>query len=183
MPLNNAQYDAIMRLYQKKQGHNRMLLEERRKEVYQTIAGYRELEDQISGISVSMGLRLLEEEVSLEELRRQIQKIKQQKQLLLQTHGFPADYLLPVFDCPSCKDTGYVDGQKCRCFRQEEVRLLYEQSNLSHQLGEEDFSSLSYEYYTSMTTEAKSPTRVTDMGVPVQQLYICLPDSPEILIL
>ena len=155
MSLTNIQYDAIMRLYQKKQGKNRQLLEERRNEVYQKIPDYQEMEEQISSLSVSMGLRLLEEEeVSLEELRSQISEIRQQKQQLLQKHGFPADYLSPVYDCPSCQDTGYVDGQKCHCFRQEEVRLLYEQSNLSHQLGEEDFRNLSYEYYTGPELEA-----------------------------
>ena len=61
--------------------------------------------------------------------------------------GFPADYLEPIYDCKDCKDTGYVDGHKCHCFRQAEISLLYEQSNISRMLEKENFSTLSYEYY------------------------------------
>ena len=53
----------------------------------------------------------------------------------------------PVYDCPDCKDTGYIDGRKCHCFRQAEISLLYEQSNISRILEKENFSTLSDEYY------------------------------------
>ena len=66
---------------------------------------------------------------------------------LLLSSGLPVDYLNPVYDCPECKDTGYVGGKKCHCFRQAEISLLYEQSNLSDILEKENFSTLSYSYY------------------------------------
>lgn len=62
--------------------------------------------------------------------------------------GFPADYLEPVYDCPDCKDTGYKNGEKCRCFKQQMISLLYEQSNIHKLLETENFSRLSYEYYS-----------------------------------
>ena len=40
-----------------------------------------------------------------------------------------------------------MDGRKCHCFRQAEISLLYEQSNISQLLEKENFSTLSYDYY------------------------------------
>ena len=52
MPLNNSQYDAIIRTYEEKQTRNRHILEERRAYVYAHIDGYREMDDSIASISV-----------------------------------------------------------------------------------------------------------------------------------
>ena len=88
----------------------------------------------------------------MDVLHRQLTEIaSRQKQLLIQ-NGFPADYLDPDYDCPDCRDTGYIlteDGmrRKCHCFRQQEISILYAQSNIQEQIARENFSSLSYDYY------------------------------------
>ena len=66
---------------------------------------------------------------------------------LLNAAGLPADFLEPVFDCPDCRDTGYVDGKKCHCFRQAEIELLYQQSKLKDVLEKENFDTLSYDFF------------------------------------
>ena len=148
MSLSNSQYDSIIRTYEEKQNRNRYLLEERRTYVYQHIDGYRELEESISSISVAQGKKLLDgDESALVELRQLLRNLSDARKNLLLSSGLPADYLEPVYDCPDCHDTGYMDGQKCHCFKQAEISLLYEQSNISQLLEKENFSTLSYEYY------------------------------------
>lgn len=148
MPLNNNQYDSIIRTYEEKQNKNRYLLEERRRYVYQKIDGYKELADSIASISVQQGRKLLSgDETALTELRRLLRELSEAKNRLLLSAGLPADYLEPVYDCPDCRDTGYINGKKCHCFRQAEISLLYEQSNISQLLEKENFSTLSYDYY------------------------------------
>lgn len=71
-----------------------------------------------------------------------------QKQQLLKEHGYPADYLDPVYDCPDCQDTGYLpDHSKCHCMKQKIAHYLYEQSGLENLLETENFSHLSTDYY------------------------------------
>lgn len=148
MPLNNNQYDSIIRTYEEKQNKNRYLLEERRRYVYQKIDGYKELADSIASISVQQGRKLLSgDETALTELRRLLRELSEAKNGLLLSAGLPAGYLEPVYDCPDCRDTGYINGKKCHCFRQAEISLLYEQSNISQLLEKENFSTLSYDYY------------------------------------
>lgn len=148
MPLSNSQYDSIIRTYEEKQNKNRYLQEERRNYVYQHVDGYKELAESISSVSVTQGKKLLEgDESALTDLRHLLKNLTEAKKGLLHSAGLPADYLEPVYDCPDCQDTGYIDGKKCHCFRQAEISLLYEQSNISQLLEKENFSALSYEYY------------------------------------
>ncbi len=148
MPLSNSQYDSIIRTYEEKQNRNRYLLEERRNYVYQHIDGYRELEESTASLSVEQGKKLLDgDDSAFTELRLLLKNLTEAKRGLLLSAGLPADYLEPVYDCPDCQDSGYMDGRKCHCFKQAEISLLYEQSNISRQLEKENFSTLSYEYY------------------------------------
>ena len=52
-----------------------------------------------------------------------------------------------TYRCPDCQDTGYIGRQKCHCFRQAEIDLLYHQSNLRQVLERENFSHFLEDYY------------------------------------
>lgn len=153
MALNNAQYESIIKGYERTRDLNRYLLEDRRKEIHQIIPEYLELEDSVSTLSVAATRRMLEgDEDALAQVRKEIAEISRAKRYLLTKHGYAADYLDPIYKCDCCKDTGYTtskDGlkQKCHCFRQQELTILYEQSNIQDMISKENFSTLSYEYY------------------------------------
>lgn len=148
MSLTNAQYDQILHQYEMKQLHNRREAEHKLAYVYDHIPGYRDLDDSVAALSVAQGKKLLSgDEDAMEDLRDILAELSGRKAQLLEDAGLPADYLEPVYECPDCKDTGYIDGQKCHCFKQAMITLLYEQSNIQEMLRTENFHSLSYEYY------------------------------------
>lgn len=148
MALSNSQYDSIIRTYEEHQLHNRHLLQQHKTEVYNTIPEFRLVEDSISTISVQQGKKLLDGDTNaLAELKIQLKKLSLQKDSLLQEHGFPVNYLDPVYTCPDCKDTGYINNEKCHCFKQSIITMLYAQSNIQETLLEENFESLTSEYY------------------------------------
>jgi DNA replication protein DnaC len=95
------------------------------------------------------GRRLLNGDThALEEMRQQLAERAEQKRTLLIRHGYPEDYLDPIYTCRTCKDTGYLeDHSRCDCLKRKIVRLLYEQSGLESQLSTENFDRLSTEYY------------------------------------
>lgn len=149
MPLTNAQYDRIFRQYEEKQRQSRLETERRRDYVYEHLPKYRELEDKAASLSVAQGKKLLSgDESALEKLRDSLTSLREQKKQLLLDADLPADYLEPIFSCPDCRDTGYIDREKCHCLRQAEISLLYEQSGIEDMLKHNNFSLLSYDYYT-----------------------------------
>ena len=148
MPLTNAQYDIILHQYEIKQRKVRRDTEQKLSYVYSHIPAYKTLDEQVASTSVAQGKKMLAgDSGAMEELRNCLAGLSAHKAQLLTDAGLPADYLEPVYECPDCKDTGYVDGQKCHCFRQAMITLLYEQSNIHEMLRTENFDSLSYEYY------------------------------------
>ena len=148
MALTNSQYDTIIKSFEEKQNRNRRLLEERTSYVHSHVEGYKALDDSIASISVSQGRKLLEgDDNALVELKKTIGELSSMKKQLLLSAGLPADYLDPVYDCPDCRDTGYQGNNKCHCFKQAIITMLYEQSGIQNVLESENFSSLSYDYY------------------------------------
>ncbi|MDO5477243.1 MAG: ATP-binding protein [Eubacteriales bacterium] len=75
-------------------------------------------------------------------------RITRRRTDLLVSNGFPPDYLEMTWDCPDCRDTGYIGREKCHCLRRRETALLYDQSNLDTLAAGADFSLLSEKYYT-----------------------------------
>lgn len=149
MALTNSQYDQIMRSYEAKQRASRLLLEQKKAAVYAAVPALKELDAQIASFSVQQAHLLLEgDHTALDTLRHQLAKTREKRALLLAQEGFSPDDLTPVYACPDCQDTGYVDGAKCHCFRQAEISLLYEQSGISEMLQSNNFSCLSYDYHT-----------------------------------
>ena len=137
-----------MRVYEQKQTKNRHLREDRLNFVYANVKGYRHLDESVATLSVSQGKKMLNGDPNaLAVLKEQLHQLSRDKKELLRRAGLPDDYLEPVYDCPDCHDTGYVDGRKCHCFRQAEIALLYQQSNLKEVLQKENFDTLSYEYF------------------------------------
>lgn len=152
--LNNLQYNAILHTYEKTRDKNRDLLLKRKAEVYQKVDGYRELDDAVSSYSVAYGKKLLDgDESALADLHETLSGLSDSKQKLLISYGYPADYLEPIYDCPDCQDTGYQNGQKCHCFRKQMTTLLYEQSGIQEWIAENNFSTLSEEYYSGEDLE------------------------------
>lgn len=148
MALSNSQYDAIMREYGRQQIENHHKLEERRKEIYARLPVVRQLEAEIAERSVACAKKLLEGDKSaLDRLKEDLKDLREQKSLIIRAAGYPDDYLELHYRCPDCRDTGLIDGHKCHCFLQAQMKLLHAQSNLEDVLERENFKSLSFEYY------------------------------------
>lgn len=157
MGLKNSQYQAIMRKYEQKQLRNHDILTQHYEEVYRQLPEFKSLDDSISILSVQYGKRLLNgDQKAISSLKEELAILRASKQELLRSSGFPADYLEPVYDCPNCKDTGYIGNQKCHCFKKAIIDLLYEQSNLKEILKKENFSNFALDYYSTNFIDPKT---------------------------
>lgn len=65
MPLQNYQYDTIMREYSKTQSQNRRILEERTQEIYKKIPRIHEIDEEVATLSAKKARALLSGESSV----------------------------------------------------------------------------------------------------------------------
>ena len=149
MALSNAQYDEIMRGYQKRQLHNRHLTQEKLDTAYKNIPQLKSLNDKISTLSVDAARKKLDDDTcAYEELKKIIASLRKEKDILLSSYGYSPDYFEPVYTCADCKDTGYINSKKCHCFKQEIINIVYAQSNIKNIISRENFSTFSFDYYS-----------------------------------
>lgn len=147
MGLTNSQYQAIFRTYEEQQLLNRKILEDRLQYVQAHVPGFAELNRQVSSLALSRVRHILSDEAGSEPEDISFTEFGKQRESLLLQAGFDANYLTPVYHCPDCRDTGYIGFEKCHCFKQKIITLLYEQSNIKELLKEHNFSHLSRDFY------------------------------------
>lgn len=149
MKLNNSQYDTIMRMYDAKQSHARAVLNSRYEEISVRIPEYDELRKETAAVAAEAARAAICGDMSKrDKLSQKLDSINEEKHILLTSAGYPQDYLDLHYDCPLCKDTGFVNGSKCRCFKQAAIDLLYNQSNIKKILLLENFSNFNYDWYS-----------------------------------
>lgn len=112
-------------------------------------------------------------------LQSTIYDLSMEKVNLLAIHDYPADYLDPIYDCPECKDTGYIGDKKCHCFQQKIREILYRQSNIENSAGNECFSAFRTDYYSSQRSgrERLSPRENIENVLSVSRSFIECFDS------
>lgn len=148
MALTNVQYETILREYEEKQNEERHALAQRQQHVYTHIDGYRALEDATASLSTSFTRRLIDgDETARAELSASMQELSERKAVLLKQNGLSPDYLQMHYECPDCHDTGYIGTRKCHCFEQRIISLLYSQSHIADVLQNENFETLSYQFF------------------------------------
>lgn len=156
MALSNSQLDRILREYDRRQLQDRAEQEVRIRYALNEIPGLAALDESFSDLSVERSRALLaNQKEKADRLARQLASLKEEKAVLLASAGLPADYLELHYQCPECRDTGYVDGQKCSCLKQRIVDLLFEQYPIREQLAEENFSTFSFDFFDR---EARDPS-------------------------
>lgn len=148
MALRNSQYDILVRAYNQKQLRNKHELDMRTREIYQHIPRIEEINQEIASVSVAQAKELLDgSEHALARLKAKIADLSEERTILLLRYGYPKDYLTLPCDCPDCHDTGYIGNEKCHCFKQAAIDMLYTQSNLKEILYTENFNTFSFDYY------------------------------------
>ena len=154
MNLSAAHYDAIMREYDNQRLENMHALNARIQGVYDRFPEIRQIDTQISDLAENFAQSFTKEHVmSFEEYRRKLAELRTEKEALLKCYRIDPEMLQMQYRCPDCKDTGYIDNEKCHCFKQRIIDEMYQQSNLREILKAENFSTLSYRYYDAENME------------------------------
>ncbi len=176
MSLTNSQYNEIIRTYDDTQSKNRAILDERTRRVYTANPRLSEIRDLITIKSASVAREMIahsdeDHTAAIASLRAEIDALRQEKIQLLVSMGLPADYLELPYDCPDCKDTGFIGDDKCHCFKQKTIDLLYQQSDLKDVIQIENFDNFDLSYYSQ--EELNSLTGINARESATKALTIC----------
>ena len=83
----------------------------------------------------------------MEALKKQNLGLQEERRLLLENLGLPADCLEEKPACPLCADTGWRDGRMCRCLKAYCAREQQKELSRMLDLGSQSFETFSLEWY------------------------------------
>ncbi len=159
MALTNQEFERIKLIYDERRLSNEREQMRRREEIRTAVPAIKELDDRTADISMEYSRSLIaipeedKRKALMDELHAKIFDLRMEKKKLLEAAGYSRDYLDPIYTCASCRDTGFIDGEKCSCFRQLELEPLYDASRIRLLLERNNFSLLNYDYYTGEDLE------------------------------
>ena len=107
-----------------------------------------ELRSTMSSIIANALRRGTDPRPAVERLRDENLSLQAEKRELLARMGLPEDCLEEKPLCPLCGDTGYRNGQVCRCLRQYYAREQQKELSRMLDLGSQSFDTFSLDWYS-----------------------------------
>lgn len=110
--------DEIFRRYDVLRYHNEKLLQARTGEIYEKIPAVKELDEDISKKRAELLHNITNLDIDFEKEQRKIDGLVLKKRSLLKENGYNENYLNPIYNCKTCRDTGIDQktGSRCACF-------------------------------------------------------------------
>ena len=148
MAFNSENYQKIRESYNTKHLVAEKAADMRRAELWVRIPSLREIDDRLAATGprlIAVSLRKSNETVG--EIRADVEELSRRRAELLESHGYPADYTDPRYECPKCSDSGYVGERMCECMRRELVMAGYESSGIAKLMSHQTFDSFDLDFY------------------------------------
>lgn len=87
-------------------------------------------------------------EENIAEAEKKNRELQKRLKFLLTSHGYPPNYTETTYNCPYCRDTGYIDNNFCGCMKSLFGKLMAEKFNKNTYLQLSNFDDFDLKYYS-----------------------------------
>lgn len=159
--MTNALHEKVLNEYRKKQERHKIEHDIKLEELYTSFPEIKQIDDEISTLAVKHAARIIKEGITPETA---VKAVETEKEALLSRRNSileGAHLEIPTisYDCNICKDTGIINGQKCKCYMEIMKKLMLSQINGARSIvfnfEEDTFDNFSFEWYSKNITDAK----------------------------
>ena len=113
------------------------------------------------------GTRLLEcvlkKNCDFNEVKSCIRRLQAEKLALLESNGFPENYLDEIYSCISCRDTGFVEGKRCDCLKALISKHVSANSNLTEHMKKQTFENFDFSLFANQKDDSARVLRVANV--------------------
>ncbi len=157
MALTAEQFHEIQEILSERRFRAEKEALEKQREVLEKVSGYADLDEKLRTLSISAMEKAQEGDAeAIRALRPAIQKIREEKRVLLEKAGYSPEDLEAHYSCTLCRDSGIFEGKKCRCFMKLQGEILYKQSKMGEILERENFSRFQLERFDKAERKAQT---------------------------
>ena len=140
----------LMDMYEKIRTDENRKLMKRREEIKNKYPEILELDTTIQKLCLNLSmaaLRGITDQNELNNIKEEITDLRAKKYEMLVSHGYNPDYLNLHYNCPKCKDTGFIGIEKCSCFKSKLIKLYYKDSDLEEAVKTNNFKNFNIKLY------------------------------------
>jgi len=131
---------------------NAAQLRERKETVYAQVPRLAEIENELSLLGVRAAKLVLQPHINHEEVILKMQaeqkRLEDERVTLLVKNDFSPKMLEAEYSCSACRDTGYIEEERCICLKRRLMDKMYDQSNVRHIMQAENFDVFDLRYYS-----------------------------------
>lgn len=142
----------LMDMYEKIRTDENRKLMKRREEIKNKYPEILELDTTIQKLCLNLSmaaLRGITDQNELNNIKEKITDLRAKKYEMLVSHGYNPDYLNLHYNCPKCKDTGFIGIDKCSCFKSKLIKLYYKDSYLEEAVKTNNFKNFNINLYSN----------------------------------
>lgn len=161
-------YAKIQRDYEKDRSNAEIACARRKQQIYVKIPRLAEIQSEIS----NTGTKLAEifanggdRQKNLIDFRNMSKALQDEQAEILKANNLPKDYLDVKYKCEKCKDTGYIDNNRCECFKNKLIQYYYDMSNISKIIRKENFDNFNIDIFSDTHKENGISTRENMMHI------------------
>ncbi len=183
MSVSDSRISQILREYDEIRSAAETAARDRKQLIYARIPRIMEIDQELD----AFGLRAVQtylrsgknKDIVLHTLKQNNQTLLSEKNQLLTQAGYPADFLDIHYRCPLCRDTGYVDGQKCRCLQQRLIEQAYDTSNIKTVLQRENFSTFNLNRFSNEVVSGEPLTPLENIKLVRDHVFSYIREFPN----
>lgn len=157
--MGNSTLKNLLKEYEQKRLNANLDLEKRISKLYDENKRLGEIDAKLHDFAISTAHSIISNgnsTDSLNALKNKIDTLKAEKLKILRTLNIGEDFFKPTFECPFCKDTGYInDGYNsvlCNCIKQKLFDIEYNKSNINN-ISKENFDNFNIDVYSDSVNE------------------------------
>ena len=140
----------LMDMYEKTRTEENRKLNQRREEIKNKYPEILEIDTTIQKLCLNLSMAALKgitDPKELDNIKDEITDLRAKKYEMLVSHGYSPEYLNLHYNCPKCKDTGFIGIEKCSCFKSKLVKLYYKDSELEEAVKNNNLKNFNKNLY------------------------------------
>ncbi|WP_250278872.1 ATP-binding protein [[Clostridium] colinum] len=182
--ISQMMHKEILSEYEKLSDESKKKLEIRKNICYKKCHRIKEIDEELNMTAIKISKAIInakkeEKKEYIEEIKLLTENLKKEKERLMVENGFSKEYFDDIFECRKCKDTGFVNNEKCDCFKQKLINKAYNMSNLSEIIKTENFSKFSLDYYSKDLDEKNGISPYENMKLIIKRCTLFVEEFDE----
>lgn len=162
--MNNPDLKNLLKIYEQKRLLAEKECEEKIENLYKNNTELSKIIDKINKTSINLSKSILfGETTKTDSLQKNLNKLKEEKNTILNNLKIDYSFFEPNYECKKCNDTGYLvtdNNIMCSCLRQKLIDLQYNKSNISN-LERENFDVFNDTILSCTVDEKKYNSKIS----------------------